>query len=199
MTKTKRQEIDRWEAVLEKHGLGLVQPLTDHDDEGEIVTLPDAPVIEERHRRPNRGHRGSIPMLFPKMRHKVDANDAFMSAFGVKKVRTVEREIPEWTLIDTEVRRVLYTAFPKLDTNVNQRNSAGKWARIIYLYYRMRLPRQIVAKELRMNKVLLKRWIQKISFAEKGLNTVGVKRQRGISCHPSDTYRGNTEKGDDSI
>src|SRR6266849_4385034 len=50
-----------------------------------------------------------------RLRRVVGGDSQFMSAHGIKKVRTAfHRNIPEWTQSDEAVRRFLLTTFPVL-------------------------------------------------------------------------------------
>ena len=98
----------------------------------------------------------------------------------IQKVRSIERDIPEWAMSDAGVQRILFIAFPKLKDNPRQRAGAGVWVRVINLYYRMQLPRQVVAKELDITKEDLNHIIQHISFAQQGLDRNGKPRKRTL-------------------
>jgi hypothetical protein len=50
--------------------------------------------------------------------------------------RTHQRLIPAWTMRDDQVREVLDKFFPGHDTDARQREAAGHWLRIVYLYFR---------------------------------------------------------------
>src|SRR5689334_8296630 len=58
-----------------------------------------------------------------KLRRKMDGDDGFMGGHQIKKVRQLigQRDTPEWSASDTEVRKVLLRAFPKLNKDKNQR------------------------------------------------------------------------------
>jgi len=53
------------------------------------------------------------------------------------RTRKRERQIPAWALDDKRVRQVILKEFPKLVTNARQRALAGRWARVLYLYFRV--------------------------------------------------------------
>lgn len=98
-----------------------------------------------------------------KLRRRMDGDDGFMNAHQIKKIRTREREIPAWTLNDKEIRKVLLRAFPGLYRNYSSKpkrvgrsrqasrtlaQRAGRWTRIIHLYYRVQMSNSQVAKEM---------------------------------------------------
>jgi hypothetical protein len=125
----------RWERKVTSYGLGVDQPLTDNSKEltnGEALNL--------------------VGDDFLHLRRTVDKGDRFMEGHEIKKIRGTNenRTFPEWTMKDKSIRKVLLLAFPKLDTNEAQRKRAGRWMRVIYFYYRLRLPRPVILKELQM-------------------------------------------------
>jgi hypothetical protein len=83
-----------------------------------------------------------------KLRKKIDGNDVFMSAHQIKKVRTREKQIPSWTLRDKEIQKVVLRAFPNVRTNKTARKRAGRWVRIIHLYYRTHMTSSQISAEL---------------------------------------------------
>jgi hypothetical protein len=174
----------KWERRLKKYGLGVAQPMTDHS-EGEMADVP----LGVNHPR-------GLSEKHMRLRATIDSSDRFMDAHQITKVRSMDREIPEWALSNKEVQRILLLAFPTLKTNPRQRARASMYNRIIYLYWRMRLPYTIVAREMGMSEVLLKRKIQTLTRLAKGLDNHGVPRKR----HPSNKpVEGTTEGSNETI
>jgi len=103
-----------------------------------------------------------------KLRLRMDGNDSFMGAHQIKKIRTRERIIPPWVLNDKEVQKVLSRAFPHLKTNPASQKAAGRWARVIHLYYRMQMSNSHVTKEMGMNLNTLKMVLKAIRRVAKG-------------------------------
>jgi hypothetical protein len=163
MTQPDKKLQNRWEKKLKKCGLGIVQPLTDNS-EGEMQVVTN----------------GRIDKMTA-LRKKVDGNDRFMDAHQIMKISTKEREVPEWALNDGEVQRILLVLFPSWKTHSRQRKRAGIYARIIHLYWRMKLPETVVTREMGISKILLDRKIQTLTRTAKGLNNRGVPRKRGVS------------------
>lgn len=83
-----------------------------------------------------------------RLRRRMDGDDNFMNAHQIKKIRTREREVPAWALNDKEVRKVLLRAFPGLHNNNSVAKQAGRWTRLIHLYYRVQMSNSQVAKEM---------------------------------------------------
>jgi hypothetical protein len=105
-----------------------------------------------------------------RLRGRMDGNDSFMTAHQIKKIRTREREIPLWTLNDKEVRKVLLRSFPNLRTNNKAAISAGRWMRLIHLYYRVQMSNSQVAKEMNMT-------LNAVKMALKGIRRVAQGRR----------------------
>jgi hypothetical protein len=103
-----------------------------------------------------------------KLRRRMDVNDNFMNAFQITKTRTMEREIPAWTLNDKEVQKVLLRAFPRLRTDNKAAICAGRWMRLIHLYYRVQMPNFQVAKEMNMSLNVVKTTLSHIRRVAKG-------------------------------
>lgn len=109
-----------------------------------------------------------------KLRRKMDGDDSFMNSHQIKKIRTMEREIPTWTLNDKEVRVVLLRAFPNLHKDRAAAKQAGRWTRLIHLYYRVQMSNSQVAKEmgegLNRTKMTLKS-IRRVARGRRADNT----------------------------
>lgn len=183
---------DKWEKKLQKLGLGVYQPMTDNS-EGELAEVDS---MSSNTKNPDHA----------RLRTMMDGSDQFLNGgFEIKSVRTIDREIPEWAVNDKEVQRILKTAFPKLSlkhpTSKKEKvefkkriAKAGRWARIIYLYYRMELPRQIVAKEMGLSEPSIKSALQHINNVAKGLTARGNKR----SATPPTPLEVTGERGDET-
>ncbi len=65
------------------------------------------------------------------------ANGSDLNGYHAVRTREHQRLIPAWTLRDDQVREVLDRLFPEHDTDARQRESAGRWLRIIYLFFRV--------------------------------------------------------------
>lgn len=71
------------------------------------------------------------------LRKVIDGADSFMTGFAVGAPRTYARKLPAWTMDDSRVRALLERSFRWMHCNKAHRKQAGRWASIIYLYYRM--------------------------------------------------------------
>jgi hypothetical protein len=122
-----------------------------------------------------------------KLRRKMDGDDGFMNAHQIKKIRTRERVIPPWTLNDKEVQTVLLRAFPGLHKNNAVAKQAGRWTRIIHLYYRVQMSNSQVAKEMGETLNRIKMTLKSIRRVAKGRRADNTKmlslRPRGRPRH----------------
>jgi len=103
-----------------------------------------------------------------KLRNRMDGDDRFFGSHQIKKIRTRERDIPEWTLNDADVRKVLLRAFPGLRKKKSVARSAGRWLRLIHLYYRMQMPNSQVAKEMKESLSAIKSMLVSIRRVARG-------------------------------
>src|SRR6266851_5102223 len=151
-----------WEKILEFHGLGERQSgLQEEPQETGDGALEEIDIAKKK---PN----GQKSRDMQKLRHKMDGDDNFMGAHQIKKIRTREREIPVWTLSNEEVQKVLLLAFPCLNTRKASRKAAGRWARIIHLYYRMQMSNSLVAKEIGVSLSTLYSSLRRIRRVAQG-------------------------------
>jgi len=158
-----------WESVLQKHGLGVRQ-LGLHKD---VIDEPeDTPELE-----PTRGRRSSgLNKDFEQLRTKFDSKDGFVSSgHQIKKIRAHSRVVPDWTADDQAVQKLLLRSFPNLKTSPYQRKFAGRWVRVIHLFYRMGLSRTEIAKEMRVRDRVIKDALRSIKRASRGLRADGRK------------------------
>jgi hypothetical protein len=61
-----------------------------------------------------------------------------------------KRRKAKWAMNDDAVQALLLQTFPKLETSESQRRRAGRWARIIQLYYRLGLSYGHTAAEMKV-------------------------------------------------
>ncbi len=124
-----------------------------------------------------------------RLRGKMDGSDTFMTAHQIKKIRTRERVIPPWTLNDKEVQKVLLRSFPTLHTSHAAALRAGRWMRIIHLYYRVQMSNSLVAKEMGMT-------LNAVKMALKGIRRV-ARGQRSDNVGPITRPGGGRPKNKD--
>jgi hypothetical protein len=134
------------------------------------------------------------------IRKQIDGDDGFFSGHHVrtacgakgKQIGSRGRKTPVWTKTDTGIQQVLLRAFPKLIENPAQREKAARWARVIYLYYRMGYTFSQVAEEMSIHSPsekrpyrAIERLIERIKRVGEGKETHRGKNKRGRRGRPS--------------
>lgn len=109
--------------------------------------------------------------------------DAFTGGFQVGAARTYKRQPQMWSNSQNEIKRILLTAFPRQATNPKQRERAGRWVRIIYLYYRLGYTSAQVAEELNMSKDNVRRMASNINRVRKGFKANNNKSRSERPAH----------------
>jgi hypothetical protein len=95
------------------------------------------------------------------------------TGFQPKKLRRIERPVPEWARTDAGLQRVLLTAFPRLKRDPRDRARAGRWAQVINLYFRQNLSRSEIAAELSLTYGAVDSLIRNIKRAASGIRADG--------------------------
>lgn len=170
-----------WEAVLTQYKLGAEDEalekesaLLRHSD-GEDDEVEEAEEEEDsedflRHRIARRSSATNRDFDF--LRTKIDSNDQFMSGgHQIKKVRVHERKDREWAMSDSKIRDLINLVFPLWRTNPRQRLRAGRWNRIIHLYYRTRMSSVMVAEEMGVSKNTVRLTLNRMNRVISGRNT----------------------------
>jgi hypothetical protein len=86
---------------------------------------------------------------FDELRQSFDGSESFMvRGHGIKTMRRGQRTVPDWAKDKRKLQALLLRSFPKMMTNTRQRAGAGRWARVIYLFYNLNLTSGQIAKEL---------------------------------------------------
>jgi len=102
---------------------------------------------------------------------------------------------PLWAVDDEQLQALLLRVFPKLESDKNQREHAGKWVHVIYLFYRTQLSTGHVAEKMKVSKQAARSILHRVRNAAAGLRTDGKPRaaKRGEKhCKPSWPYGGVT-------
>jgi hypothetical protein len=88
------------------------------------------------------------------------------------------KRIPEWAKHNDQIQALLLRSFPKLEIDPNQRNRAGRWARIIQLYYRAMWTQSMIAEEMGLRLSNINATIRSITRAAEGRQSgTGTGRQ----------------------
>jgi hypothetical protein len=144
-----------WEKVLAAHKL---KPIEEEQYEFEPTTL-----ITTGRKVTNNNTD------FEDLRRSFDSDDQFMrQGHQILKIRTHEHDIPEWTMSDSSVQELIERAFPKWRTAPRQRAAAGRWVRVVMLFYRVGLPISMVADEMKSDSEAVKQILKRIRRVKQG-------------------------------
>ena len=125
--------------------------------------------------------------VFGQLRRKFDGADSFVAGGhavrGGGSTRHAERvaNVPEWANDDVQVRLLLLSVFPKLATNDKQRERAGEWLAVIYMYFRQGLTRNRIAVRMGWTLSKVNNKIHAIQCAVKGKRADKPKLTKGIT------------------
>jgi hypothetical protein len=124
----------------------------------------------------------------------LDSHDTFVTGHQIIKTAGATlhnqrvQNIPDWTKNDEEVRKLLKTAFPKLNEESRvgrkQRIYAARWLRIIHLYCRMGWTGRKVAEEMGISLETFKNLRSRIFRVQKGLTSSGTVRVQSGAGRP---------------
>ena len=116
------------------------------------------------------------------LRKVFGGNDAFMRGHQIKRTRSLSdgRAVPEWATDDKAVQKLLLQSFPKLASNVRQRTRAGRWVRVIQLYFKSKKSRREVSEDMGESENVVRMLIRSIKWAQKGkrANGTGLRTQK---------------------
>ena len=117
------------------------------------------------------------------LRLYLDSKDPFMTAgHQIMKTRSHEREAPAWAIDDQKIQAILLRSFPNLKTPESKdAERAGRWMRVIHLYFRMGMTRGQVAEELGLPYRRIESLVMAVkrAAAGKSANGSGLYRKRG--------------------
>jgi hypothetical protein len=93
---------------------------------------------------------------YAQVRQYLDGDEPFVTdGFQIVKDRREVRrhsEIFTWMSNDAEVKRFIFSIFPRCETSKYQRASARLWTTVIVLYFRMRLAASAVAAQINIGR-----------------------------------------------
>lgn len=127
-----------------------------------------------------------------RLRNKIDGNDPFITGCQIIAIRRFNRQDPEWTKSDKEVQKVLLLAFPKLASSPKQRTQAGRWMRVIQLYFRKHFTHGEIAEELGMTYPAVISLIRSIKRVAAGQRADGSKVRKGLQHAITQTDSGGS-------
>ncbi len=109
----------------------------------------------------------------------VKPKDEADDGFQIVRVRSGYRKnIPAWTTSNEGIQNVLLTAFPRLNESPTQRQRAGRWARIITLFYRLDWSESEIAEEMKLSVGVVKALTVNMKRVASGFTARGCARKR---------------------
>jgi hypothetical protein len=113
------------------------------------------------------------------LRRFFGSSDPFMTGgHQILVERKHKKKVPEWAKSDKEVRLIIQRSFPHWGTNTRQAERAGRWVRVIQLYFRMGNTHGQIAEEIGVNYNTVRMLIRAIKLAAKGRRTDGSGKFR---------------------
>lgn len=107
---------------------------------------------------------------FGELRKHIDSQDPFMTwGHQILKIRRPRKKAPVWAHSQDDIRLFLIRVFPQLETDSKQRERAGIWARVAYLYFNQQWSRGQIAQELNKTYNSINSIIRSIKRAAEGL------------------------------
>jgi hypothetical protein len=105
---------------------------------------------------------------------QIDPKEQFMrSGHQILVIRSIQKETPDWANSDAKIQKILLRSFPKLKTNKKQSAAAGRWMRIIHLYFRMKQTRGQISAEMNLNYVTVDTLVRNIKRVAAGCRADG--------------------------
>ena len=109
---------------------------------------------------------------FGELRRVIDGSDPFMTrGHQILKIRRPAKKTPLWAFNHKKIQTILLRSFPKMKTSPTQRARAGRWIRIIHLYFNQNWSRGQISAELRLSYPAVDSIIRAIKRAAAGLRT----------------------------
>ena len=106
------------------------------------------------------------------LRGKLDSDDSFMTGgHQILKIRRPRKPVPSWATNNKKVQDLLIRVFPRMKESPKQRVRAGRWARVIHLYFNQRWSRGQIANEMGISYMAAETLIRSIKRAAKGLRS----------------------------
>jgi hypothetical protein len=114
------------------------------------------------------------------LKNVIDPNEQF--GHQILKIRRPRKRVPLWALDNKKIQQVILRAFPKMDSDPVQRQRAGRWTRVIHLYYRLKWSRGQIAKEMGLQYYTVNDLIRSIKrvAAGKRANGTGLRGQNPV-------------------
>lgn len=107
------------------------------------------------------------PSIYRQLREKFDATTDATKGYQIRRFYKRRKTTPAWAEDDQKVRELLLSVFPKMNVRKKDRLRAGRWMRVIYLYYRRHWTRGQIAAEMGLTYWTVNRLLSRIATASK--------------------------------
>ena len=127
---------------------------------------------------------------FANLRTKIDSNDPFFKGSRMIEIPIYEKKIPKWINDAEKTQEILLKSFPKLKTDPNQRKAAGRWNRIIHLYWHLNYTHEQIVSEFNDTNekqetlYSIRSVIRSIKRVSKGIRANGTGKFSGKRGRP---------------
>lgn len=111
---------------------------------------------------------------FRELRRYMDGQDPYIAGgHQILKIRRIRKRIPDWVNNPAKVQAILLRSFPKLTTDAKQRLRAGRWTRVINLYFRRGWTSRQIAEEMSTTQYSVESIIRSLRRVISGLRADG--------------------------
>jgi len=101
------------------------------------------------------------------------------SGYQIITIRRPRKVVPEWANSNRRIQKFLLRSFPLMRMDPAQRTRAGRWARVINLYFKRQWSRGQIAEELNWTYARVDTIIRSIKRAAEGKRCKdGTERRR---------------------
>jgi hypothetical protein len=135
------------------------------------------------------------------LNERIDSRDLFMSNHSIRSggqgaVASAKRRAkpPKWARTDKGIQKIIRLAFPHFETNERQRKFAARWARVIYLYFRVGYTYSQIAEEMKLYSKIPNRPYNTVEMTIKHIQRAAEGKTSGYGGHPPVLY-GSRHKG----
>lgn len=172
MIDTSNEDPQYWEKVLSSFDSPIKEPETISIEELNLPIHSFCGITKDTDTQ--NIDRSGLSETNQELAKMVDPRESFFKGHRIIKIRRGNRKCPDWAANNVKTRKVLLLAFPRLATNTKQRIKAGRWARIIQLYFRSQMTEGQISKEIRMTVFAVRSAIRAIRRTAKNKRPDGT-------------------------
>lgn len=135
-----------------------------------------------------RNQGSEVADTYAQLREFVEGTGGFMVSHQIIKIRRPRKKMPAWVVNENQLRAFLLFCFPRINKDLEQRSMAGRWLRIIQLYFREGWSRGQIAEEMNLTYSTVNSTIRNIKRAatRKRMDGSGTLRHARIKTSLGD-------------